>query len=76
MAMTSQFEREDTVPAGPEPYGSLLALLSDIAEQIEIAKSQRERDEFIDQVMEVLLKQITSAALIVMIKAGMKPPSA
>lgn len=72
----SEFERPGMAKVDlPEPYGSLLALLGDIEEQIEIFGRQHGGHEFVSPILAELRTRIAGLAAITMLKGGtIKPP--
>lgn len=55
--------------AMPEPYGSLLAFLADLDEQVQAARFDAGGNEFVVQVLDQLQAQIVGLGLIVTLKA-------
>lgn len=64
------FERKDSRPVDlPEPFGSTLAFLSDLHEQIELQEAQTDNPG-LRTVLDKLKKSIAGAGLIVMLMGG------
>ena len=53
----------------PEPYGSLLAFLADLDEQVQAARFDAGGNEFVVQLLDQLQAQIVGLGLIVTLKA-------
>jgi hypothetical protein len=54
----------------PEPYGSLLALLGDIEEQVEIFGRQHGGHEFVTPILAELRTRLSALAMLTMLKGG------
>jgi hypothetical protein len=54
----------------PEPYGSMLAFLSDLHEQIETFGIGQPKDEFRDRIVEQLEQTVVALSLMVTVKGG------
>lgn len=72
----SEFERPGMAKVDlREPYGSLLAMLGDIEEQIEIFGRQHGGHEFVTPILAEMRSRLAGLAAITMLKGGaIKPP--